>query len=104
MEAYSVCQLQPDPGFSDENNYLTNVVAEEYHRDFTEELPRATLINKDGIDVTGKVSSFQNESPVLDRHGGHGKNDGEDLPQGQASDRCGGDGASALIAGSDVLQ
>ena len=55
MEAYNVCQLQPDPGFSDDNNYLLNAVAEEYHRDFTEELPRVTLINKDGIDVTEEV-------------------------------------------------
>lgn len=55
MEAYNVCQLQPDPGFSDDNNYLLNAVAEEYHQDFTEELPRATLINKDGIDVTEEV-------------------------------------------------
>jgi predicted aldo/keto reductase-like oxidoreductase len=55
MEGYSVCQLQPDPGFSDDNNYLLNAVAEEFHRDFTEELPRETLINRDGIDVTEEV-------------------------------------------------
>lgn len=55
MEGYSVCQLQPDPGFSDDNNYLLNAVAEEFHRDFTGELPRETLINRDGIDVTEEV-------------------------------------------------
>ena len=29
--------------------------AEEYHRDFTEDLPKETLINKDGTDVTEEV-------------------------------------------------
>ena len=55
MEGYSVCQLQPDPGFSDDNNYLLNAVAEEYHRDFKEDLPRQTLITHDGEDVTEEV-------------------------------------------------
>ena len=55
MEAYSVCQLQPDPGFSDDNNYLLNAVAEKARLDFSEELPKETLVNKDGVDVTGEV-------------------------------------------------
>ena len=55
MEGYSVCQLQPDPGFADDNNYLLNAVAEEYHRDFTEELPKERLVNKAGEDVTEEV-------------------------------------------------
>lgn len=55
MEAYSVCQLQPDPGFADDNNYLRNAIAEEAHLDFTAELPRQTLIAKNGEDVTQEV-------------------------------------------------
>ena len=55
MEAYSVCQLQPDPGFSDDNNYLLNAVAEKARLDFSEELPKETLVNKDGADVTAEV-------------------------------------------------
>ena len=55
MEGYNVCQLQPDPGFSDDNNYLLNAIAEEYKRDFKEELPKDTLINRSGEDVTAEV-------------------------------------------------
>ena len=55
MEGYNVCQLQPDPGFSDDNNYLLNAIAEEYKRDFKEELPKETLINRSGEDVTAEV-------------------------------------------------
>ena len=55
LEAYSVCQLQPDPGFSDDNNYLLNAIAEEAHLDFSGELPRQTLIDRAGVDVTETV-------------------------------------------------
>ena len=55
MEGYNVCQLQPDPGFSDDNNYLLNIIAEEGHLDFQQDLPRETLVNKDGEDVTEEV-------------------------------------------------
>lgn len=55
MEGYNVCQLQPDPGFSDDNNYLLNAIAEEYKRDFKEELSKETLINRSGEDVTAEV-------------------------------------------------
>ena len=55
MEAYSVCQLQPDPGFSDDNNYLRNAIAEQAHLNFEEELPRQQLVNKKGVDVTEEV-------------------------------------------------
>ncbi len=55
MEGYSVCQLQPDPGFSDDNNYLLNAIAEEIHRDFKEDLPRERLISRDGTDITNEV-------------------------------------------------
>lgn len=60
MEAYNVCQLMPDPGFADDNNYLLNAVAEEYHRDFTEELPAVTLVTKNGEDVTEEVYQAYN--------------------------------------------
>ena len=55
MEGYSVCQLQPDPGFSGDNNYLLNAVAEEYHCDFKDNLPRQTLVTREGEDVTDEV-------------------------------------------------
>ena len=55
MESYSICQIQPDPGFCCDNNYLLNTIAEEAHLNFAEELPRQTLINKDGVDVTAEV-------------------------------------------------
>ena len=55
MEGYSVCQLQPDPGFSDDNNYLLNAVAEEAHLNFADDLPRETLVTASGEDVTEEV-------------------------------------------------
>ena len=55
MEGYSVCQFQPDPRGSDDNNYLLNAIAEEIHRDFKEDLPRERLVNKSGEDVTDEV-------------------------------------------------
>lgn len=55
MEGYSVCQLQPDPGFSDENNYFKNVVAEKAHLDIFGELPEEKVILADGTDVTEEV-------------------------------------------------
>ena len=60
MEGYSVCQLQPDPGFADDNNYLLNAVAEEYRRDFTEDLPKVELVNNAGEDVTEEVYQAYN--------------------------------------------
>ena len=55
LEAYNMCQLQPDPGFSDDNNYLKNVVAEEAHLDFFGPLPEEKVILPDGTDATGTV-------------------------------------------------
>ena len=55
LEAYNMCQLQPDPGFSDDNNYLKNVVAEEAHLDFFGELPEEKVILPDGTDATDTV-------------------------------------------------
>ena len=36
-------------------SYLLNAIAEEYKRDFKEELPKETLINRSGEDVTAEV-------------------------------------------------
>ena len=55
LEAYNMCQLQPDPGFSDDNNYLKNVVAEEAHLDFFGPLPEERVILPDGTDATEPV-------------------------------------------------
>lgn len=55
MEGYSVCQLQPDPGFSDENNYFKNVAAEIAHLDIFGELPEEKVILADGTDATEEV-------------------------------------------------
>ena len=55
MEAYNMCQLQPDPGFADDNNYLKNTVAEEAHLDFFGELPDEKVILADGMDATEEV-------------------------------------------------
>ena len=55
MEAYNMVQLQPDPGFSDDNNYLKNAIMEESHRNFADNLPRETILLKDGTDATEEV-------------------------------------------------
>lgn len=34
LQVYSICQIQPDPGFSDDNNYLKNAFAEAEYVDF----------------------------------------------------------------------
>ena len=55
LEAYNMCQLQPDPGFSDDNNYLKNTIAEEAHLDIFGPLPEEQVILADGTDVTEEV-------------------------------------------------
>jgi len=59
LEAYNMCQLQPDPGFSDDNNYLKNTVAEEAHLDFFGELPEEKVVLADGTDVTEVVKGAE---------------------------------------------
>ena len=44
MEGYSGCQLQPDSGFSDDNNDLLNAVAEEYHCDSDKKQKRSLTL------------------------------------------------------------
>ena len=55
LQAYSICQLQPDPGFADDNNYLKNAIAEAEHVDFTKGLSKQTVITADGKDITETV-------------------------------------------------
>ena len=55
LQAYSICQIQPDPGFSDDNNYLKNAFAEAEHVDFHNGLERQTVVTADGNDITEMV-------------------------------------------------
>ena len=55
LQAYSICQIQPDPGFSDDNNYLKNAIAEAEHVDFRNGLAPQQVIAADGTDITAKV-------------------------------------------------
>ena len=52
LQAYSICQIQPDPGFADDNNYLKNAIAEAEHVDFHHGLPEQTVVAADGKDIT----------------------------------------------------
>ncbi|MEE0026100.1 MAG: aldo/keto reductase, partial [Atopobiaceae bacterium] len=55
LQAYSICQIQPDPGFSDDNNYLKNSFAESEHVDFREGLAMQRVVAADGTDITETV-------------------------------------------------
>ena len=55
LQAYSICQIQPDPGFSDDNNYLKNAFAEAEHVDFHNGLEKQTVVTADGKDITEMV-------------------------------------------------
>ena len=55
LQAYSICQIQPNPGFSDDNNYLKNAFAEAEHVDFREGLERQQVIASDGTNITELV-------------------------------------------------
>ena len=55
LQAYSICQIQPNPGFSDDNNYLKNAIAEVEHVDFHKGLEKQTVITADGKDITAVV-------------------------------------------------
>lgn len=60
LQAYSICQIQPNPGFSDDNNYFKNELAEHAHLDIHSTLPKQTVILPNGIDVTDKVEEAVN--------------------------------------------
>ncbi len=55
LQAYSICQIQPDPGFSDDNNYFKNALAEFSHLDIKGDLPHQQVITADGEDITELV-------------------------------------------------
>ena len=55
LQAYSICQIQPNPGFSDDNNYLKNAIAEAEHVDFHNGLEKQTVSTADGKDITEMV-------------------------------------------------
>ena len=55
LQAYSICQIQPDPGFSDDNNYLKNAFAEAEHVDFQNGLSKQRVFTEDGKDITEMV-------------------------------------------------
>ena len=55
LQAYSICQIQTDPGFSDDNNYLKNAIAEAEHVDFHGGLEKQQVIAADGTDITEMV-------------------------------------------------
>lgn len=55
LQAYSICQIQPDPGFSDDNNYVKNAFAEEAKVDFAKGLPAQKVVTADGEDITETV-------------------------------------------------
>lgn len=55
LQTYSICQIQPNPGFSDDNNYLKNTFLEEAHLDFFKGLPKEKVIAADGTDITETV-------------------------------------------------
>lgn len=55
LQAYSICQIQPDPGFSDDNNYLKNAFAEAEHVDFNNGLSKQRVFTEDGRDITDMV-------------------------------------------------
>ncbi len=55
LQAYSICQIQPDPGFSDDNNYLKNAFAEAEHVDFHDGLSKQRVFTEDGRDITEMV-------------------------------------------------
>lgn len=55
LQAYGICQIQPDPGFSDDNNYLKNAIAEAEHIDFKDGLTKQKVVTEDGKDITEQV-------------------------------------------------
>lgn len=57
LQAYSICQIQPNPGFAADNNYLKNAFIEEANLDIFKGLPKEKVITADGEDITEKVES-----------------------------------------------
>jgi hypothetical protein len=55
LDSWNTCQIQPDPAFCTDNNYLKNIVAEERHLDVFDNLPDEKVILPDGTDITQQV-------------------------------------------------
>ena len=55
LQADSICQIQPDPGFSDDNNYLKNSFAEAEQVNLFNGLDKQVVIASDGTDLTELV-------------------------------------------------
>ena len=60
LQAYSICQIQPDPGFSDDNNYFKNALIENSHLDLFGELPKQEVVLSDGTNSTELVEKCVN--------------------------------------------
>lgn len=60
LQAYSICQIQPDSGFSDDNNYFKNELAEHAHLDIHGTLPKQSVILPNGVDATATVEKAVN--------------------------------------------
>ena len=56
LQAYSMCLVQPDPGFADDNNYFKNLLAELAHLDIHGELPVQEVVRADGVNATHIVA------------------------------------------------
>ncbi len=56
LQAWSICQVQPDPGFSDDNNYIKNAYAEK-GLDIFKGLPKESVHAADGTDLTVTVEN-----------------------------------------------
>lgn len=60
LETYSICQIQPDPNFTDDINYPKNAMAED-HRDIDNNahFPPETVILPDGTDGTALLQKAE---------------------------------------------
>ena len=61
IQAYSICQIQPNPCFSDDLNYPTNAMAEFSHLNLLGEnaFPEETVLLPDGTDGTALLKQAE---------------------------------------------
>lgn len=59
LQTAAILEMQPDPGFADDNNYFRNALAEKAHlpMEKDKELPKQKVFLHDGTDVTGTVEN-----------------------------------------------
>ena len=50
MQAYAVCQIQPNQGFADDNNYFRNRIADAVHEEM-EEAVKSPMFLDDGRSI-----------------------------------------------------